>query len=99
MAFVPILFARTQNANRRANCITRGSPARLVMLPAAALLKFIFGRLRILVFVRLNISQRNWRLVASAILKSYRIHRPKTFVLRPRRILRPALPNWPGACN
>ena len=55
-----------QKANRSANCITRGSPARLVILPKLPEFTLFVGSPKYAVFRRLKVSQRNSRLRPSA---------------------------------
>ena len=88
-----------QKANRRAICMTRGSPANVVMLPTLPELRFVFGRPNIGVLVRLKTSQRNWRLMASWMAKSRMSEKSKTVACGPRRMLAPALPNCPFTGN
>src|SRR2546429_2320008 len=54
-----LCVAQDQNTSRSANCITRGSPASLVIVATAALLMFDSGRPNSSALKRLNTSQRS----------------------------------------
>src|SRR2546429_6789878 len=54
-----LCVAQDQNTSRSANCITRGSPASLVIVATAALLMFDSGTPNSSALKRLNTSQRS----------------------------------------
>src|SRR5215471_12319933 len=76
--------------------MTRGSPDRLVILPAALLLKLLLGWPNSGVLVTLKTSQRNSRLTRSMGNSRSRAA-SKTLVRGPIMVLRPLLPKVPAA--
>src|SRR5262244_1267558 len=85
-----------QNDTLNANCITRGSPESVVMLPTAPLVALEFGCPNSGVLLTLKTSHRNCRLARSVMWKSLVTAASKTVVCGPRRVLRPLLPTTPG---
>ena len=83
-----------QKLNLSANCITRGSAERVVILPKAELLKLRSGRPNCGVLKALNISQRSSKLRPSPKNPNVRANEKSKFVRPgPRRMLRPQVPN------
>src|SRR5262249_11716237 len=87
----------TQNSNLKANCITRGSPESVVILPTAPLVKLFWGCPKITALATLKTSQRNCRCVRSVIPKLRTKEVSKTFVCGPTKVFRPESPMAPGA--
>src|SRR5215510_16315321 len=82
-----------QKFNLIANCINRGSPERVVILPKAELLKLRSGSPNCGVLKALNISQRNSKLRPSPKTPKVRANEKSKFVRPgPRRVLRPQVP-------
>src|SRR5262249_16229863 len=85
-----------QNDTLRANCITRGSPESVVILPTAPLVTLEFGCPNSGVLLTLKTSHRNCRLALSVIWKSLVTAPSKTVLCGPGRVVRPLLPTTPG---
>src|SRR5262249_44917976 len=83
-----------QKLNLSANCITRGSPERVVILPKAELLKLRSGNPNCGALNALNISQRSSKLRPSPKNPNVRAN-AKSKLVRPgpRCVLRPQVPN------
>ncbi len=92
-------LAPAQKARRSANFMTRGLPAREVILPAELLLKLLLGWPNCTVLVRLNTSQRNCMASDSRMGKSRIRAKSKTLVCGPRSALRPTSPRKPGSAT
>src|SRR5262245_31374554 len=83
-----------QKFNLSANCIKRGSPERVVILPKAELLKLRSGSPNCGVLNALNISQRSSRLRPSPKNPNVRANAKSKFVKPgPRRVLRQQVTN------
>ena len=68
-----------------------------MITPGEPPLTFSFGSPKVAVFVRLNASARNCSFIRSVMTKLRETERSRYLSPGPRSMLRPALPNAPGA--